>query len=123
MRKYWCDPAQEELRLYYGLQALFGEAVQLYPHQDRCDVAVGAEIGIDVKDYQDPVSLARKLNYSLGGLRLYPRKLLAVAARRARQTHYLDRLREQLLPAVRRSIQVMSVDEVLITLQREQNHA
>jgi hypothetical protein len=122
LRKYWCDPAQEELRLFHGLHAFLGDTVQLYPHQDRCDVSVGNEIGIDVKDYQDPVSLARKLNHSLGGLRLYPRKILAIASRRARQGQYLDRLREQLLPAVRRSLQVMSVDQVLDTLQREHNH-
>lgn len=122
IRKYWCDPAQEELRLYNGLRALFGEAVQLYPHQDRCDVAIGENVGIDVKDYQDPVSLARKLNHSLGGLRLYPRKILAVAARRAGQAQYVDRLKEQLLPTLRRSLQVLSVDQVLKTLKEEQRH-
>ncbi|SFQ79982.1 hypothetical protein SAMN04515668_4525 [Hymenobacter arizonensis] len=122
IRKYWCDPAQEELRLYNGLRTLFGDTVQLYPHQDRCDVAIGDDIGIDVKDYQDPVSLARKLNHSLGGLRLYPRKILAVATRRAGQAQYLDRLREQLLPPLRRTLQVLSVDQVLKILKEEQRH-
>jgi hypothetical protein len=95
----------------------------LYPHLDRCDVAIGTEVGIDVKDYQDPVSLARKLSTGLGGLRMYPRMILAVATRRARQEFYLDRLYEHLPLAVRRSLQIMSVQQVLKTLRQEQSNA
>ncbi|WP_102126680.1 MerR family transcriptional regulator [Deinococcus planocerae] len=117
--KYWCDPAQEEVRLYRALRRVHGAAVQLYPREDACDVSLGDEIGIDVKDYRDPARLARKLNGSLGGLRLYSRTILAVASRRARNEAYLPRLREHLVPGLRQTLEVRSVDEVIDLLAQE----
>lgn len=66
--KYWVDPAREELRLYDALRAA-GIPAYLYPHLDRCDVAIGEEVGVDVKDYRDPTRLARYLNKGIGGWR------------------------------------------------------
>src|SRR5439155_1881763 len=115
--KYWCDPAREEIRLFDGLIKSKVNA-HLYPHSDRCDVAVGEEIGVDVKDFRDPVRLARRLNRSLGGLALYPRVIVAVADRRALGTAYIERLREQLTDDVARRVEVWSVRETLRLLRR-----
>ncbi len=54
---------------------------------------------------------------------MYPRMILAVATRRACQEFYLDRLYEHLPLAVRRSLQIMSVQQVLKTLRQEQSDA
>ena len=44
-------PNAEMMRLFRELTALFpDEEVQLFPHSDLCDVAIGTRIGIDVKD-------------------------------------------------------------------------
>lgn len=120
--RYWCDPAQEELRLYNAAREVHGDAVHLYPDEDRCDVSLGTNIGVDVKDYADPVRLAAKLNNGIGGLRLYDRKILAVAARRARNDQYIARLKERLTPHLRRTIDVMGVDEAIEVLKKEKPH-
>jgi hypothetical protein len=117
--RYWCDPAQEELRLYHALAKVHGETqVHLYPHQDRCDVAIGPDIGFDVKDYRDPVRLARRLNTDLGGLKYYPHRVLVVATRRARNPDYIPLLREQLRVDLRHSLRVMSVRQAIITYKQ-----
>jgi hypothetical protein len=115
--KYWVDPAREELRLYDALRAA-GIQAALYPHADRCDVAIGDDVGVDVKDYRDPAHLARKLNRGIGGLARYRRGLLAVADRRARHGDYIGRLREQLLPDTRERLEVRSVGETIRVLKR-----
>jgi hypothetical protein len=86
--KYWADPAREELRLYDELSKSkrLRERVQLYPHSDWCDVAIGEDVEIDVKDYHDPVRLAQRLNRSLGNLGHYPERILAIAKRRWSRT-------------------------------------
>jgi len=114
--RFWCDPAQEELRVYQALAAVHGAAVSLYPQTDACDIGLGTAIGVDVKDYRDPERLARKLNESIGRLTLYPRKILAVATRRARESSYLPRLTEHLSPSLRKRLEVMSVDDAIKTL-------
>jgi hypothetical protein len=116
--KYWVDPAREELRIYDALRRR-RLAASLYPHSDRCDVALGDDIGIDVKDYRDPTVLARRLNQGIGGLAYYPRAILAVADRRARIADYIGRIREQLSPSVRARLEVRSVSETVRTLLRE----
>lgn len=120
--RYWCDPAQEELRLYHALREVHGDTVHLYPDEDRCDVSLGTRIGVDVKDYANPARLAAKLNSGIGGLRLYDHKILAVAARRARTDQYLARLKEKLTPHLRRTIDVMGVDEAIELLRKEKPH-
>lgn len=114
--RFWCDPAQEELRVYHELRKVHGEAVSLYPLTDACDVGLGALIGVDVKDYRDPVRLGRKLNEGIGRLSLYRRKILAVATRRAREESYLPRLIETLSPALKKRLEVMSVEDAIENL-------
>lgn len=119
--RYWTDPAQEELRLYRALRTAHGEEkVALYPHHDRCDVALGETWGVDVKDHRDPQRLARQLNESLGGLLHYPpgQRILAIATRRAQQPHYLRQLRQALRPEVRAQLQVLSVTETIKKLKK-----
>lgn len=113
--KYWVDPGRPELRLYDAL-ADAGLHPLLYPHSDRCDVALGDDVGIDVKDYADPVRLARKVNRGIGGLAHYPRAILAVADRRAGYGAYIERLREQLTVGTRRRLEVLSVRDTVRTL-------
>jgi hypothetical protein len=116
--RYWADPAREELRIFDALTRA-GVAARLYPDCDRCDVAVADAVGVDVKDYRDPVQLARRLNRGIGGLAHYRRKVLAVADRRARYGDYIERLREQLLPEHRERIDVWSVRETITRLVSE----
>ena len=114
--KYWVDPAREELRLFDSLRRS-KIAADLYPFSDRCDVAIGDVVGVDVKDYRDPSSLARKLNLGIGGLAHYRRRIIAVADRRTRNKEYTERLREQLLPYIRQSIEVRSVSDTIHELK------
>jgi hypothetical protein len=116
--KYWADPAREELRLYDALRKA-GIAADLYPHADRCDVAIGDEAGVDVKDYRDPVRLARKLNQGIGGMLHYPRSILAVADRRARYGDYIERLREQLSSENQQRLELRSVSDTIRVLKRD----
>lgn len=118
--KYWCNPALDELRLFRELTVLFPEEeVQLFPFSDLCDVAIGTRIGIDVKDYHDPVLLARKLNRGVGGLRLYDEMVVAVASRQVEnRPQYIPQVQENLQTALRRSLRIMSVDEVLANLSK-----
>lgn len=123
--KYWSDPAQEELRLYDALAVIAPQQVLLYPECDRCDVAIGETIGVDVKDYRDPVRLAYRLNRSIGQLSRYPRRILAIADRRWEDASYAKRLSEQLSPDRRASLEIMSVSTTLRTLKsvlKEQHH-
>jgi DNA-binding transcriptional MerR regulator len=75
---YWTGPAIDEIAIYdeairRGLQA------ELYPENDLCDVAIdGRAIGIDAKSYSSPISLALRLNRSIGGLINYRRRIIAV---------------------------------------------
>jgi DNA-binding transcriptional MerR regulator len=116
--KYWVDPAREELRLYDALIKADINA-QLYPHSDQCDIAIGEDVGIDVKDYRDPVRLARKLNRSIGGLSHYNRRILALADRRADQDEYIERLSEQLTRETRERLELKSVTDTISLLKRE----
>lgn len=118
--KFWVDPAREELRIYDSLRILphLQGNVNLYPYSDRCDISIGDYIGIDVKDYHDPVRLAYRLNRSIGGLNFYSTKILAVAQRRWSNV-YRDRLIEQLDRHPRELLEIMSVDQVITRYKRE----
>lgn len=76
---YWTGPAIDELAIFdfarqHGLNA------ELYPDSDLCDVSInGRNIGIDAKSYLSPVSLALRLNQSIGGLQYYRRRILAIS--------------------------------------------
>jgi hypothetical protein len=117
--KYWADPAREELRLYDTLcqHTHLRNRVYLYPHSDWCDVSLDDEVGIDVKDYRDPVRLAQRLNRSLGQLSQYPERIIAIAKRRWSKT-YRDQLLEHLNPEKRAALRVMNVDETISYIQR-----
>ncbi|HRI67708.1 MAG TPA: hypothetical protein PK156_25875 [Polyangium sp.] len=121
--KFWCDPAQEELRLFRELHRSYGSIVSLYPNVDRCDVSIGNEIGIDVKDYRDPIRLARRINRDLGGLRLYSRRILAIANRRTVDESYMVRFKEQLVSSTRDVLEIMTVQDAIDSLtKRARNH-
>ncbi|MCG7967076.1 MAG: hypothetical protein JAY63_10790 [Candidatus Thiodiazotropha taylori] len=91
VRKYWIEPGLDEILLYDNLLAMGIEA-QLYPHQDRVDVAVG-DIGIDLKAYASPETLGNKFKKSLGGLHYYPEKWVVIPNRFIKVTpSYLERL-------------------------------
>lgn len=116
--KFWADPAREELRLHKALNSvrrLHGHVI-LYPHSDRCDVSVDDEVGIDVKDYRDPVRLAQRLNGSIGGLEYYPRRILAIARRRWNRV-YREQLLDHLTPERRAQLEVMSVSQTIQVLR------
>ena len=117
--KYWVDPARDELRLFDSLREAGIDAV-LYPHSDRCDVAVADDIGVDVKDYRDPVSLARRLNRDVSGLMRYrERRIVAITDRRVRaSSEYIARLRERLRPGIREEIEVLSVTSTIRELRK-----
>lgn len=115
---YWCDPAQEELRVFRELSRVYGDRAELYPRLDACDISVGP-IGIDVKDHRDPVKLAHKLNEGIGGLALYSQKYLAVATRRAVDSSYIPQLEDALSPALRSSLKVLSVDDTIRAVHKE----
>ena len=116
--KYWVDPARDELRIFDSLRQASVQAV-LYPRLDQCDVAVGDDVGVDVKDYRDPASLARKLNRGVSGLTGWDRKIVAVADRRIRNnTDYIARLRERLLPRVSEELEVLSVKSTIRELRK-----
>ncbi len=116
--KYWADPAREELRLYDELCRVrqLRDRVHLYPHSDWCDVSVGEEVGVDVKDYHDPVRLAQRMNRHLGNLGHYPERILAIARRRW-TVNYRERLMEQLSSERRATLEVMSLDDTITYLK------
>ncbi|WP_407572269.1 hypothetical protein [Deinococcus altitudinis] len=116
---YWCDPAQEELRVFRELQDIHGSLTELYPHQDACDISLGEHIGIDVKDHQSPQRLARKLNAGIGGLSRYRQQFLTIASRRVTDDSYIPQLQERLTPALRRNLIVLSVEDTISRLRQE----
>jgi DNA-binding transcriptional MerR regulator len=78
---YWTSPAIDELAIF-DLAKEKGLNVELYPESDSCDVAInGRKIGIDAKSYNSPVTLALRLNRSIGGLVYYHRRIIAVSDR------------------------------------------
>ena len=92
IRQYWVEPGIDEIRLYRAL-ADAGLAVSLYPYRDRVDVAVGDEIGIDLKTYASPEILGARFRKGLGGLAHYPQKLIVIPDWLVRRVPaYLDRL-------------------------------
>jgi DNA-binding transcriptional MerR regulator len=75
---YWTGPAVDDLAIFdeAGRQGL---NAQLYPECDLCDVSIdGRAVGIDAKSYSSPVSLALRLNQTIGGLIHYRRRIIAI---------------------------------------------
>jgi REase associating with pPIWI_RE len=111
---YWTGPAIDELAIFdtainHGLDA------ELYPESDLCDVAINnRNIGIDAKSYTSPVSLALRLNRSIGGLIYYRRRIIAVSDRLIEDNpYYLSTLQSTLDkkgdPA---TLEILSVSEI-----------
>ena len=114
---YWVNPAIDELRIYDAARAK-GIASNLYPGADRCDVSLEDDIGVDVKSYESPVSLAMRLNKrGVGGLVDYDRRILAVPDFIATRRSYLDTLRDALETNEARSLEVMPVSGVLSLIE------
>jgi DNA-binding transcriptional MerR regulator len=115
---YWVNPAIDELRIF---DAAIVESLpaQLYPDGDRCDVCLNADIGVDVKTYASPITLARTLNDSISGLETYSRRIIAVPnGITEHHSQYLRTLRSALETPAARSLEVMSVSGVLRLIQR-----
>lgn len=76
---YWTGPAIDELAVF-DIARSCGLDVMLYPQGDMCDVSIkGSEIGIDVKSYRSPITLGLRLNKSIGGLRNFRRRIIAIS--------------------------------------------
>jgi len=110
---YWVNPAIDELRIF-DAALVAGLPAQLYPDGDRCDVRLNADIGVDVKTYASPITLAMTLNGSIGGLETYSRRIIAVPnGITEHHAQYLRTLRSALDTPAARSLEVMPVSGVL----------
>lgn len=116
---YWTGPAIDEVTIFdtarnHGLNA------ELYPESDLCDVAINnRNIGIDAKSYSSPVSLALRLNRSIGGLIYYRRRIIAVSDRLIEDNPYylstlLSTLDKKGDPA---TLEILSVSEIIQLLK------
>lgn len=93
---YWTNAAVDELEVFDAAQGA-GLDAELYPEGDRCDVSIGKDrLGIDVKCYTSPVSLALRLNQSIGGLVGYRKRILAIPDSLFGRPGYLDTLKTTL---------------------------
>lgn len=94
---YWTGPAIDELAICDAARQN-GLSSELYPESDLCDVSINERvIGIDAKSYTSPVSLALRLNRSIGGLIHYRRRIIAISNRLIEQNpDYLSTLQSTL---------------------------
>lgn len=119
---YWTGPAIDELAIFDAARQK-GLNAELYPESDLSDVAINERmIGIDAKSYTSPVSLALRLNRSIGGLINYRRRILAVSDQLLEDNpNYLSTLKSTLDkkgdPA---TLEVMPVSSVLEFVKRMQ---
>lgn len=116
---YWTGPAIDELAIYDTAQQN-GLNSELYPESDLCDVSINERvIGIDAKSYTSPVSLALRLNHSIGGLIHYRRRIVAISNRLINDNpNYLSTLQSTLDkkgdPA---TLEIRSVSSVIESLK------
>lgn len=111
---YWVGPALDELAIYDAAKAA-GREAELYPEGDQCDIAIdGDRIGIDVKCYTSPVTLAQSLNRDIGGLVGWRRRIVAISDDVARRPGYVDVLRGSLdRQTAAATLEVRSVSSVI----------
>lgn len=112
---YWTGPGIDELKIFDAAKEL-GLDAKLYPESDLCDIAInGRKIGIDVKSYTAPISLALKLNRSIGGLSNYSRRIVAVSDLLIKDNpDYLSILRSNLdKKGDPTTVEIMSVEKVI----------
>ncbi|GBF05516.1 hypothetical protein DAERI_050025 [Deinococcus aerius] len=119
--RYWVNPAIDELRIFDAAVEA-GVPAELYPHSDKCDVSLGGNTGVDVKNYRDAHALARKMSADPGGLKEYRVPVLAVPDARAAQPGYLSALKRGLKRGPGARLRVMTVREVKRDI-RELAHA
>ncbi|MEN8445704.1 MAG: hypothetical protein ABG776_11905, partial [Cyanobacteria bacterium J06555_13] len=116
---YWTGPGIDELAIFDAAKKQ-GLKAELYPESDLCDVSLNDyEIGIDAKSYISPVSLALRLNQSIGGLGYYQRRIIAISDQLiADNPNYLPTLQSTLAkkgdPA---TLEVLPVSAVLKLLK------
>jgi len=119
---YWVNPAIDELKIFYEAQRQQVPA-ELYPRGDAVDIELWGAIGIDVKAYLNPVTLALRLNESgLDRLLEYPPagRVLAIPDVLASDAYLAD-LRGMLDPVRLPDVRVLTVGQVLQAL-REGRH-
>uniref|UniRef100_UPI001F2185C3 restriction endonuclease-related protein n=1 Tax=Nostoc sp. CMAA1605 TaxID=2055159 RepID=UPI001F2185C3 len=86
-----------------------------------CDIAINERaIGIDAKSYTSPVTLALRLNRSIGGLIYYRRRILAVSDRLIEDNpSYISTLKSTLdKKGDAASLEIMSVSAVIEFLKK-----
>lgn len=118
IRRYWFEPAVDELRLRDGL-AEAGVPVRMYPDLDRVDLDLGpgSAVGIDVKAYRSPELLGSRISRKPGGLLNYEQPVLVIPDWVVRQTaDYVPRLIRRLEGT---RIRVLTLSDAL----REFGHA
>lgn len=113
---YWYGPAIDELRVYDRAIEL-GLPVFLYPYSDACDVAIGDDIGIDVKGYSSPQLLGQALNRSIGGLTRYARRIVAISDVAATANPGYLKLLKRTLGSNPHRLELMRVSELLRKLE------
>lgn len=112
IHQYWVEPGLDEIFLYDALLQT-GIAAQLYPHQDRVDIAVG-DIGMDLKTYASPEILGAKFKKGIGGLAHYSQKWIVIPDWLIKLTpNYLDRLRRAMGDGSAHRVHCMSSSQAL----------
>jgi hypothetical protein len=117
---YWTGPAIDELKIFDTARKN-GLDAELYPESDLCDIAINEKaIGIDAKSYTSPVTLALRLNRSIGGLIYYRRRILAVSDRLIEDNpSYISTLKSTLdKKGDAASLEIMSVSSVIEFLKK-----
>ncbi|MDJ0553260.1 MAG: hypothetical protein QNJ68_02210 [Microcoleaceae cyanobacterium MO_207.B10] len=112
---YWTGPGIDEIAIF-DVARKNGLDTELYPDSDKCDIGVnGRSIGIDAKSYTSPVSLGLRLNRSIGGLKYYRRRIIAVSDRLVRDNpDYLSSLESTLeKKGDAATLEVCTVSEVI----------
>lgn len=119
IKQYWVEPGFDEVRLYDKMRQAGFEA-ELYPHRDRVDIA-SREIGMDLKAYKSPETLARHFRSSVGGLSFYRHKWVVIPDWIASITpSYIERVRRG---ADRAELQFLTASDALARLHRGSAHA
>jgi hypothetical protein len=109
IHQFWVEPGLDEVVLFDALTKA-GIKAELYPNQDRVDIAFG-DIGIDLKSYVSPEILGAKFKKGLGGLASYSSKWIVIPnSLIANSVNYLERLRGAMGDNSRR-VQCYSVRE------------
>jgi len=112
IHQYWVEPGIDEIFLYDALIKA-GLSAELYPHQDRVDIAIGG-IGMDLKTYASPEILGAKFKTGIGGLSHYGEKWVVIPDWLIRLTpNYLDRLRSAMGEASAQRLRCLSSSQAL----------